>query len=324
MLIRTSLVFCLLFLFLQVVCAETSFQVREKVVYSTVGDRDLLLDAFIPDTEGTHPAILVVHGGAWRSGNRKQLRFYATALAERGFVCFAIDYRLAPKHKFPAQIEDCRAAVRWIRENAAEYKVNPDRLGAIGYSAGGHLVSLLATTGQPANVENGHVDTRIQVCAAGGAPTDFRWFPDNGKWAEFWMGGDLTSQREKFEAASSAAFVDAGDAPVFFFNGSADRLVPQAWTKACYFALKSAGVKTEFYSIDKADHMQAAAHSKALEKAYDFLEFELVNAGDASGKGTGRPAKRADLPTEKPAAGAEEPTEEPTKENEEKKPKATK
>ena len=264
MLIRISVSFCLSLLYCGLALGELDFTVREKITYSKVGDRELLLDAFIPNDEGEHPAVLVVHGGAWRSGNRKQLRAYATALAERCFVCFAIDYRLAPKHKFPAQIEDCRAAVKWIRENASKYKVNPERLGAIGYSAGGHLVSLLATTGQPPSDENGNVDTRIQVAAAGGAPTDFRWFPDNGRWAEFWMGGDLSTKKAKFQAASAAAFVDASDAPLFFFNGSADELVPEAWTKACYFELKSAGVKTEFYSIPNAGSNGSHRTKKSL------------------------------------------------------------
>lgn len=274
--ILRAMAFCCLLMFAGVARGEPSFEIREKITYSTVGDRKLLLDAFIPNADGKHPAVLVVHGGAWRSGNRRQLRAYANELAERGFVCFAIDYRLAPQHKFPAQIDDCRMAVRWIRKNASQYKVDPARLGAIGYSAGGHLVSLLATTGKPPSIANGNIDTRIQVAAAGGAPTDFRWFPDNGRWAEFWMGGDLTSKKELFLAASTAAFIDAGDAPLFFFNGSADALVPEAWTKACFFALKSAGVKTEFYSIANAGHMQAAMDRSALEKACDFLAAVLM------------------------------------------------
>lgn len=255
---------------------EQPFEMKEKIVYSRVGDRDLLLDAFVPNQEGAHPAILVVHGGAWRMGNRKQLRGYAKSLAELGFVCFAIDYRLAPDYKFPAQIEDCRAAVKWIREHAGDYKVDPSRLGAIGYSAGGHLVSLLATTGEPPSDENGQVDTRIQVCVAGGAPTDFRWFPDNGKWAEYWMGGDLKTEKEKFHDASSAAFADGEDAPIFFFNGTADRVVPLVWTKKCYDALKEAGVKTELYTIEGASHMEAAANPAALAKGYEFLQSVLL------------------------------------------------
>ena len=254
---------------------EVEVEIREKIVYSKVGDRELLLDAFVPKREGDLPAVLVVHGGAWRSGNRQQLRTYAKELAKRGIVCFAIDYRLAPEHKFPAQIEDCREAVKWIRANATEFKVDTERLGAIGYSAGGHLVCLLATTGEKPKEENGNVDTRIKAAAAGGAPTDFRSFPDNGKWAEYWMGGDLRTCPDLFRDASATAFVDKEDAPVFFFNGTVDKVVPIAWSQSCYEALKSIGVKTEMHSIEGAGHMEAARDVAALEKAFAFLEAEL-------------------------------------------------
>ena len=254
---------------------EVEVEMREKIVYSKVGDRELLLDAFVPKREGDLPAVLVVHGGAWRSGNRQQLRTYAKELAKRGIVCFAIDYRLAPEHKFPAQIEDCREAVKWIRANATEFKVDTERLGAIGYSAGGHLVCLLATTGEKPKEENGNVDTRIKAAAAGGAPTDFRSFPDNGKWAEYWMGGDLKTCPDLFRDASATAFVDKEDAPVFFFNGTVDKVVPIAWSQSCYEALKSIGVKTEMHSIEGAGHMEAARDVAALEKAFAFLEAEL-------------------------------------------------
>ena len=265
----------MLTVFLAPIATESEFDVREKIVYSTVADRELLLDAFVPKDDGLHPAVLVVHGGAWRSGDRKQLRGYANALAKRGFVCFAIDYRLAPKDKFPAQIEDCREAVKWIRANSAEYNVDPNKLGAIGYSAGGHLVCLLATTGEAPSEMNGNVDTRIQAVAAGGAPTDFRAFPDNGKWAEYWMGGDLKTQPDRFHDASATAFVDKDDPPVFFFNGTDDKLVPIEWSRSCFEALKSKGVKTEMHVIDGAGHLTAAMNPVALDKAYSFLQKEL-------------------------------------------------
>ena len=234
------------------------FEMTEKLVYSKVGERELLLDAFVPTDGKKHPAVLVVHGGAWRTGNRRQLRGYATSLAERGFSCFAIDYRLAPDHKFPAQIEDCRAALQWVRKHAAEYEVDPQRIGAIGYSAGGHLVSLLGTTGKAPCEENGNVDTRLQAVVAGGAPTDFRWFPDNGRWAEFLMGGDLKAVPEKFKSASPAAFIDKNDPPFFFFNGNKDRLVPLAWTKPCCDAMQAAGMKAELHIVAGAGHIPAA------------------------------------------------------------------
>lgn len=251
------------------------YDVHSKIVYVKRDEQELHLDAFVPKADGKHPAVLVIHGGAWRSGNRWQLRFYADLLAKQGFACFAIDYRLAPKHKWPAQIEDCRAAVRWVRKNAAKYRVDPARIGAIGYSAGGHLASLLATTGEAGNGED-EIDTRIQVAAAGGAPTDFRVFPDNGKWAEFLMGGDLKEVPEKFKSASSAAFVDQNDPPVFFYNGTADKLVSLRWTESCFNALKDAGVRTEMYRIEGAGHLLAAVDGEALKKAFGFLKSVLM------------------------------------------------
>jgi acetyl esterase/lipase len=260
---------------------DVKCEIQEGVVYSAVGGRDLLLDAYVPNTDALHPAVLVIHGGAWREGSRKQLAIYARALCKMGFVCFAIDYRLAPQHKFPAQIEDCRNAVKWIRANSNKYKVDSKRLGAIGYSAGGHLASLLATTGEAPKEGNEYADTRIQAAVAGGAPTDFRKFPeDNGAWAEYWMGGDLDEVPHKFHAASSAAFVDAEDAPVFFFNGTADQFNKSlSWTTPCFNALKECGVETELYRIEGADHFEAATDAKALEKAYSFLKKHLQESG---------------------------------------------
>jgi triacylglycerol lipase len=272
---------------------EGEFEVREKIVYSTVEGNELFLDAYVPKDEGQHPAVLVVHGGAWRSGNRAQLRSYAVSLAKRGFSCFAINYRLAPKNKFPAQIDDCRAAVKWIRSHAAEYKVNPEKLGAIGYSAGGHLVCLLATTGEAPNEQNGNVDTRIHAVAAGGAPTDFRSFPDNGRWAEYWMGGDLKTVPDRFKSASATAFVDKNDPPIFFFHGTADELVPMSWSRSCHDALKKCGVRTEMHTIEGAGHLQAAMNEDALEKAFDFLQAELLDPKEATADAPAEPTNNS-------------------------------
>jgi len=137
------------------------------------------------------------------------------------------------------------------------------------------LATLLGTTGELPNEQNGNVDMRIQAVVAGGAPTDFRWMPDNGKWAKYWMGGDLNSVPEKFRLASSTAFVDAKDPPTFFFHGTKDTLVPLAWSSACHIALKEAGVKTAMHRVRGADHIQTAQDEDALKKAYEFLVTEL-------------------------------------------------
>jgi triacylglycerol lipase len=255
---------------------DSSITVRDDIVYSVSGGEELALDIYQPPGKGPFSAVLVVHGGAWRSGNRRQLAVYARSLAQRGHCCFAIDYRLAPKHKFPAQIDDCREAVKWIRRNADAYHVDPTRVGAIGYSAGGHLVALLATTGEPPSPENGDVDTRLQAVAAGGAPCEFRFLPDKGKGLTYWLGGEYEQQRANFENASPTTFVSKDDAPMIFFNGTQDRLVPLTWTQPLYDSLKNAGVPVELYKIEGAGHMEAALDENALKAAFDFLDRRLA------------------------------------------------
>ena len=137
------------------------------------------------------------------------------------------------------------------------------------------MATLLGATGEGPNEQNGNFDMRVQAVVSGGAPTDLRWMPNRGKWAKYWMGGDLDSVPEKFRLASPTAFVDANDPPMFFFHGARDTLVPFAWAGACHVALQEAGVKTTMHRVRGADHVQAAMDEDALKKAYEFLATEL-------------------------------------------------
>ena len=123
--------------------------VHADVAYADRGDKPLLADVYLPPGEGPFPGVLCIHGGAWRFGDKKRMKGIARQLANNGYTAVAIDYRLAPKHVFPAQLEDCRAALRWIRANANRYHVDPKRIAVFGYSAGGHLAALLGVTDPP-------------------------------------------------------------------------------------------------------------------------------------------------------------------------------
>src|SRR5215213_6757666 len=125
--------------------AEQTVDVLRNQVFAERDSGPLAADVYRPHGEGPFPAMLVVHGGAWRMGARADFAAIAHSLAEHGYTAVAIDYRLAPTYKFPAQIYDCQAAVRWMRSHAAELKIDPNRIGGFGYSAGGHLVALLGT-----------------------------------------------------------------------------------------------------------------------------------------------------------------------------------
>ena len=112
---HTAALFILFALVAGATASGFGFDRTKDIVYKEIDGKKLKLNAYVPKGDGPFPSVLVVHGGAWRSGSRTQLTMYAKSLARRGYSCFAINYRLAPKHKSPAQIEDCRDAVRWIR-----------------------------------------------------------------------------------------------------------------------------------------------------------------------------------------------------------------
>lgn len=259
------------------------FRVEKDLVYTKAGDVELKLDAYLPeDDEETRPAILVVHGGAWRSGSKSQLAFYAAALARRGYSAFAINYRLAPEFQFPAQIEDCRAAVRWIKGNAEKYSVDIKRVGAIGYSAGGHLVTLLACTSH----DERHKETAVQAVVAGGAPCDFRQTPELARGLSFWLGGSRKDVPKIYRTASPAAFVSESAPPMFFFHGEEDRLVKPDSPRAMVTALKAEKVEASLHIVPEGGHIGAAIDGEALSKAWKFFDQQLKKS--ASGASTDR------------------------------------
>ena len=117
--------------------------------YGTADGKPLLLDVYLPVTTGRgRSAVVLVHGGAWRGGDKRDFAVEARRLAAAGLVAFSVNYRLDTMPAFPAQVDDVQAAVRWVRGHADDYGVDPARIGALGASAGGHLVAMLATLGQ--------------------------------------------------------------------------------------------------------------------------------------------------------------------------------
>lgn len=248
---------------------EDGYQLYRNVPYSKSDDGEILLDAYIPDGKGPFPAILIVHGGAWQSGNKFQLSGYGRELVKRGYACFAINYRLAPKYKHPAQIDDCRTAVRWIRSHAKEYKVDPNRVGGIGYSAGAHLVSLLGTDNKRTS------DTSLQVVVAGGTPIDFRVLEPDSKRLVKWLGQTRGENPKLYEEVSPYLHVSSDDPPMFFYHGDADEVVDILGAKEMVKALKKAGVPSGLYIVPKGGHISAGMHREALDECWAFFDKHL-------------------------------------------------
>jgi triacylglycerol lipase len=203
----------------------------------------------------------------------------ANALAEHGYVAACVSYRLAPKHTFPAQIDDCQAAVRWLREHAPEFRLDPARLGGFGYSAGGQLVALLGTLDdddyREKGVPAGGASARLQVVVAGGAPCDFRALPEESRRLAYWLGGTRKEKSETYRIASPAAFISADDPPMFFFHGARDLLVPAHSPQRMVAILTAAGVTAEMHIIDHAGHLEALFDRPTLEQALAFADKYL-------------------------------------------------
>jgi acetyl esterase/lipase len=261
------------------------FKATYGEIYAQRDDGPLKADVYVPEGDGPFPGVLVVHGGAWRMGSRGQLSGVAQMLAQHGFTAIAISYRLAPAHKFPAQILDCKDAIRWMRSNAERLKIDPERIGGFGYSAGAHLVSLLGTTDEKDGLEG--VDnptsvpsTRIQCVACGGAPCDLRPIPKDVDGLSFFLGGSPAQCPEQYRLASPAAFVTPDDPPMFFFHAEDDQLVPLASPENMRTALTAAGIVSDLYIVPHLGHTAAAMDRDAIDRSIAFLAKHLHAEGN--------------------------------------------
>jgi acetyl esterase/lipase len=256
--------------------ADRGYTLTRDVVYAEPDGERLLLDAYVSKAQGRKPAVLVVHGGSWKSGDKFQLSGYAMRLASRGYAAFAINYRLAPKHPHPAQIDDCRAALEWIVANADEYDVDPERIGAIGYSAGAHLVFLLGVAGdQRSPMDPRSASPRLRAVAAGGSPVNFTAVEGDNRTLIQFLGGTRREVPDQYVNASPYFYLTSDDPPIFFFHGDDDELVTIRGPEVAVEILRSKGVEAELLRVPKANHITAAMNLDAVAKAMAFLDKHL-------------------------------------------------
>jgi acetyl esterase/lipase len=258
--------------------AAAEIETIRNVVYAQVAGEQLLTDVYRPSGDESHAAVLVVHGGAWTFGNKAQLAFVARQFAQNGFCAVAINYRLAPKHRFPAQLEDCLAAVAWMRTNAERYRIDPTRIGGYGYSAGGHLVALMATGATPKPAEAGNLGPAacpLQAVVAGGTPCDFRGLPPEDRGLAYWLGGPRKEQEALYRLASPAQHVSARCPPMLFFHGEQDSLAPLLSVKAMSAQLLQAGAISELHVVPQKGHLFAMFDEEALRRSVEFLKRHL-------------------------------------------------
>ena len=227
---------------------------RIDIEYGEAGGEKLLLDAHVPDGPGKFPVVLIVHGGGWMTGDREKDIVPVFASVATNFTWFTIFYRLAPTNHWPACYEDVQTAIRWVKKHGGEFKGDPNRIALLGYSAGGHLVTLAGTRAEG--------DTRVQAIAAFAPPTDL--VSDNER-----RGGLSTSMKALFNYDSTnitdsvravlkenspLTYVKPGLPPFLIIQGSADRTVPAEQSLAFQKALKTAGVDCDLIMIPEGQH----------------------------------------------------------------------
>lgn len=262
---------------------DPPLEVIRSITYSEPAGQKLTADVYLPRGEGPFPGVLLVHGGAWVVGSKRRMQRVGDTLAERGYVAVSIDYRLAPKHKFPAQLDDCRTALGWMRDNAAAYRLDPRRMGGFGYSAGAHLVTLLSlSAAAAAHAEGTPAEDRIlaercllQAVVAGGTPCDFQEVPLDSKRLAFWLGGTRRDLAELYRQASPLAFVTPYAPPLLLYHGEKDLLVPLVSARALKQSLEKAGAACELLVVAKAGHITSFNDAQALAAAADFFDRHL-------------------------------------------------
>lgn len=239
----------------------------KDVQYAEADGVKLLLDVYLPkNVAKPYPVIVWVHGGGWTSGSKDAPN--GTFMLAEGFALVSINYRLSGQAQFPAQINDCKAAVRWMRANAEAYGFDPDRIGAFGSSAGGHLVALLGTAGGVAELEgsvggNAAYSSRVQAVCDWYGPSNLITMGDYPSGLDHrsasspegsLIGGAILDNPEKALAASPITYVSEDDPPFLIQHGTADNTVPFHQSVELDSALRLAGVDATFIPIVGGTH----------------------------------------------------------------------
>jgi acetyl esterase/lipase len=260
----------------------------ENVVYARIGGAKLALDIYQPSGNGPFPVVLIVHGGGWESGDRKMERPLARHLAALGYVTVPVDYRLGRAGRFPAALHDLKSAVRWLRAHAGDYWIDPERIGAVGGSSGGHLAALLGASNGETALE-GEVGERTgssavqavvdidgladftepdfvrQQAAQPSAPTRF-------------LGGPFTARAEIWRQASPMAHVGPHSAPTLFLNSTAPSPVLPG-RAAMRDRLRALGIDAEIVVIPDTPHPFWLVHpwfDRAVAEADRFLRRQFA------------------------------------------------
>ena len=254
-------------------------KIEEGVVFGTGGGRELRCDVFRPpEPRPDGKSILLIHGGAWYMGDRSQLRGYGILLGRLGYLCVSTEYRLSGESKWPAQLHDVKACLRFMRGESGGLGIDRNKISVWGNSAGGHLGLLLAATPGVAELEGdgGYAgeSTHVEACIAFYSPT--RLFPVHRKDAEIPALFEADATEAMIEAASPLSYATGATfPPTLLLHGNADQVVPVKATLDMYTALARAGAPVEMHVFSGAPHgfdAQRELGRQSAQLAHLFLE----------------------------------------------------
>jgi acetyl esterase/lipase len=239
--------------------ANVNFQ--PDITYGSAGGEDLKLNLSRPkDAAGPLPCIVVIHGGGWAAGNRVGHNDLTWQLAQHGYVSATLSYRFAPKHIFPAQVQDVKCAVRFLRAHAAEYGIDPKRFGAVGFSAGAHLSMMLGTMDDADGLDDSggspNQPSKVQAVVSFFGPTDFTVpYPEVTRpIVNKFFAGNAEDKPALAKQASPITYVSTGDAPTLLFQGTNDPLVPYTQAIVMLEAFHKAQVPARLELLAGANH----------------------------------------------------------------------
>jgi acetyl esterase/lipase len=257
---------------------------ERDVEYANPDGQHLQLNLARPkEGDGPFPAVVCIHGGGFRAGNREGYNGTVLKLAQNGYVAVTVTYRLAPKYQFPAAVQDTKAAVRWLRANAKKYHVDLDRIGTTGGSAGGHLALFLGVTGDVKEFDgdqNPGFPSTVKCVVDYYGPSDFTKSygksVDAAQVLPLWLGGDLTTARERHIRSSPLYWVTPNAAPTLCVHGTKDTYVHHEQSQWLVDKLNAAGVEGELVLLEGAGHGFKGADAEKAEKAmFDFFAKHL-------------------------------------------------
>jgi acetyl esterase len=254
-----------LLLLVLVLVTSARAALKEEIVFAEVSGEKLALDAFTPAGAGPFPICILVHGGGWMKGDKlNNFRTLLGPLGEAGFAWFSINYRLAPRHRYPACVEDVETAIRWVKTHAAEFKGDAKRITLVGESAGGHLVSLAAVRAK--------VDTRVAAVVAFYAPNDLELQARENLRTPAWataLFGITTmddAARKTIRDASPITYVTPGLPPFLLVHGTADTRVAVDQSRRFQAKLKAAGNPCDLLLVEGAGH--GLVHWEKVDASY--------------------------------------------------------